>query len=75
MIMFVRIDAQTPAKLIAAAERLTVEWCIAGEIGVANFQKQDKAVIQVSQKYIMQLAVIPVSFHYLHNQRRVLCLD
>lgn len=55
IMLFVRIDAQKPVKLIAAAGRLTLEWCIEVEIGVANFQKQDDAIIQVSQKYIMQL--------------------
>lgn len=38
--LFMKMDAQTPVKLISAAGRLTVEWCIAVEIGVANFWKQ-----------------------------------
>ena len=68
--LFRRIDAQTPVKLISAAGRLTVEWCKAFGIGVAKFQKRGEANIQLSQKYQVQLVVILVSFQYLHNQWR-----
>jgi len=69
--LFRRIDAQTPVKLISAAGRATVEWCNAFGIGVAKFQKQGETNVQLSQKMSSTaggMAVIPASFHYLHNQ-------
>lgn len=70
MSMFRRMDAQTLVKLISAAGRLTVEWCKSFGIGVAKFQKRGEANIQLSQKYQVELAVIPGAFHWLHNQCR-----
>lgn len=69
-ISFGRRDVQTPVKLIAAAGRLTVEWHEAFGIGVAKFQKWDEANSQLSQKYQVQLTIIPVSFYYLRNEWR-----